>query len=59
MKETSNKKLLLKNAKIYNGGTDDAFIGDVLVQGDRIVEVASTITTDDECDIIKSQKKGD
>ena len=52
MKETSNKKLLLKNAKIYDGGTDDAFIGDVLVQGDRIVEVASTITTDDECEII-------
>ena len=38
-----NKKTLLKNAKIYNGTTDAAFVGDVLIEGDRIAEVAPSI----------------
>ena len=51
MKETSNKKLLLKNAKIYDGGTAAAFVGDVLIQGDRIVQVAPSIAADDNCEV--------
>lgn len=51
MKETSGNKLLLKNAKIYDGGAASAFIGDVLVQGDRIIEVATSIAADDTCEV--------
>ena len=38
-----NKKTLLKNAKIYNGSTEAAFTGDVLIEGDRIIEVNDTV----------------
>lgn len=55
MKETSYKKLLLKNAKIYNGSTDAAFIGDVLVEGDRIIEVAPSIASNDEYEVTDLQ----
>ena len=30
------RKTKLKNAKIYNGTTDAAFVGDVLIEGDRL-----------------------
>ena len=46
-----NKKTLLKNAKIYNGTTDAAFVGDVLIEGDRIAEVAPSIAACDECEV--------
>lgn len=52
---TEEKKLLLKNAKIYDGSSDAAFIGDVLVQGDRIVEVAPSIVADDTADVVDLQ----
>ena len=55
MKEISTKKLLLKNAKIYNGSTDAAFSGDVLVVGDRIAEVAPSITADADCEVTDLQ----
>ena len=55
MKETSNKKLLIKNAKIYDGGTAAAFVGDVLIQGDRIVQVAHSIAADNDCDVTDLQ----
>lgn len=32
MKEISDKKTLLKNAEIYDGSTDAAFMGDVLIE---------------------------
>ena len=48
-------KTLLKNAKIYNGSTDAAFMGDVLIDGDRIVEVAPSITADAESEVIDLQ----
>ena len=50
MKETTGKKLLLKNAKIYNGSTDAAFMGDVLIEGDHIAQVAPSIIADSECE---------
>lgn len=55
MKETSIKKLLLKNAKIYNGSTDAAFMGDVLIEGDRIIEVAPSIVASDEYEVTDLQ----
>ena len=50
-----NKKTLLKNAKIYNGSTDAAFIGDVLIEGDRIVDVAPSIAIADEYEVTDLQ----
>ena len=38
--ETVNKKTLLKNAKIYDGSGADAYFADVLIEGERIVEIA-------------------
>ena len=53
--KTSDKKLLLKNAKIYDGSTSDAFIGDVLIENDRILQVAPSITADDKCEVTDLQ----
>ena len=50
-----NKKTLLKNAKIYNGTTDAAFVGDVLIEGDHIAEVAPSIAACDECEVTDLQ----
>ena len=36
-------KTLLKNCKIYDGTGDDAFIGDILIDGERIEKVAPSI----------------
>lgn len=44
------KKVLLKNAKIYDGSGAQAFNGDVLIEGDRIVNVASEIE-EDGCEV--------
>ncbi|MDO4745254.1 MAG: amidohydrolase family protein [Bacillota bacterium] len=45
------KKVLLKNAKIYDGSGAQAFNGDVLIEGDRIVNVASEIE-EDGCEVM-------
>ena len=55
MKEISYKKILLKNAKIYDGTASPAFIGDVLLKDDRIIEVAPSIEADSECEITDLQ----
>ena len=39
----SNRKTLIKNAKIYDGSGAEAFMGDVLVEEERIVRVAQDI----------------
>ena len=44
----SNSKTLLKNAKIYDGSGADAFIGDVLIEEDRIIRVAQDIPVSPE-----------
>ncbi len=41
-------KILLKNGKIYDGTGSDAFVGDILIEGDRIRKVAGRIL--DEAD---------
>lgn len=48
----NNKILLLKNAKIYDGSGATAFFGDVLIEGDRITRIESSITTDNECEVV-------
>lgn len=40
---TKNKRVLLKNAKIYDGSGAPAFLGDILLEGDRIIEVAPSV----------------
>ena len=44
MKET---KTILKGGRIYDGTASEPFIGDILFQGDRILEVASSIDDPD------------
>ncbi|MBP5159785.1 MAG: amidohydrolase family protein [Lachnospiraceae bacterium] len=39
-------KTLLKNAKIYDGTGNDPFKGDVLIEGDRIVQVGASVSED-------------
>lgn len=39
-------KILLTNAKIYDGTGADAFVGDVLIEYDRIAEIAKKIQAD-------------
>ena len=49
---SASKKLLLKNAKIYDGSGRASFMGDVLVVGDRIAEVAPSITSEGPCEVV-------
>lgn len=39
----ADKKILLRNAKIYDGSGADAFIGDVLIENETIAQVAKDI----------------
>ena len=39
----SGNKTLIKNAKIYDGSGAPAFLGDVLIEGERILRVAESI----------------
>ena len=41
-------KTLLKNAKIYDGTGAEAFVGDVLIEDDKIADVAEKIETEAE-----------
>ena len=45
-------KLLLKNAKIYDGSGKDAFVGDVLVCGDRIEQVGEKLEATPDCTVV-------
>ena len=45
--EAVNKKTLLKNAKIYDGSGADAYFADVLIEGERIVEIAPEILAEE------------
>ena len=42
--EDDAMKTLLKNAKIYDGTGSEPFMGDVLIDGDRIARVAPSVT---------------
>ena len=47
------RKILLKNAKIYDGSSADAFIGDVLIEDERIIRVAEEIPESEEYSTIE------
>ena len=56
MKEIENtQKLLLKNAKIYDGSGAAAFVGDVLVEGERIAQVAASIPAEEGWEVVDLQ----
>lgn len=40
------EKTLLKNAKIYDGTGADAFLGDILLEGDKIAQVGTCLEAD-------------
>ena len=46
------KKTLIKNAKIYDGSGKPAFLGDVLIEGERIVQIATSIPMENEFEIV-------
>ncbi len=54
--EPSAKELtLLKNAKIYDGSSVEPFVGDVLLSGEKIIQVSPEIPASDECRVIDLQ----
>ena len=48
-------KLLLTNARIYDGTGADAFQGNVLVEDDRIVQAGADVSCDDADQVIDLQ----
>lgn len=46
------EKTLLKNAKIYDGSGDAPFKGDVLIEGDRIVQVAASVPAESDMRVV-------
>ena len=46
------EKTLIKNAKIYDGSGEPAFFGDVLIEGERIVQLDASISVEGECKIV-------
>lgn len=44
--------LLLKNGLIYDGTGADAFVGDILVDGDRIAKVGGTIEAEQDWEVV-------
>ena len=55
MSNAPSNMFLLKNAKIYDGSGSDPFYGDILVSGDRILEVAPQITPPADCPVTDLQ----
>lgn len=45
-------KTLIKNAKIYDGSGEPAFFGDVLIEDERIVQVAASIPPESEFEVV-------
>ena len=45
-------KTLIKNAKIYDGSGKPAFLGDVLIEGERIVQLAASIPVESEFEVV-------
>ena len=46
------EKTLIKNAKIYDGSGKPAFFGDVLIEGERIVQLAASIPVEGEFEVV-------
>ena len=49
------KKTLLKHVKIYDGSGAEAFLGDVLIEGERIARVEASIAEEKEWEILDLQ----
>lgn len=47
-----NTKILLKGGKIYDGSGSEAFVGDILLEGDKIVDVAAAIDAGEDVKIV-------
>lgn len=45
-------KTLIKNAKIYDGSGKPAFFGDVLIEGEHIVQLAASIPVESEFEVV-------
>ena len=54
MEKLSNihEKTLIKNAKIYDGSGAPAFLGEVLLEGERIVQVGETVSLEGDARVI-------
>ena len=48
----SGNKTLIKNAKIYDGSGAPAFLGDVLIEGERILRVAESIDAETDFEVV-------
>lgn len=48
----SGNKTLIKNAKIYDGSGAPAFLGDVLIEGERILRVAESIAAETDFEVV-------
>ena len=46
------EKVLIKNAKIYDGSGVAPFFGDVLIRGERIVQIAESIPVESDFDVV-------
>ena len=46
------RKTLIKNAKIYDGSGAPAFFGDVLIEGERILQIAESIPEESAFEIV-------
>ena len=46
------EKTLIKNAKIYDGSGKPAFFGDVLIEGERIAQIAASIPVESEYKVV-------
>lgn len=46
------EKTLIKNAKIYDGSGEPPFFGDVLIEGERIVQIAASIPMENEFAVV-------
>ena len=46
------KKTLIKNAKIYDGSGELPFFGDVLIEGEQIVQVEASIPVESEFEVV-------
>ena len=47
-----NTKILLKGGKIYDGSGSEAFVGDILLEGDKIVDVEAGIDAGEDVRIV-------
>ena len=46
------KKTLIKNAKIYDGTGVLPFFGDVLIEGERIIQIAGSIPMESDFEVV-------